>query len=220
MLNKTDLKLILVSPDIEVFNAWNHYFTDLENVEIVFGVFEDIKNFDCIVSPANSFGLMDGGIDAAITNFFGAQLMYNVQKRILEEFCGEQPVGTSIIVETKHPEFPYLAHTPTMRAPMDIKHTDNVYLAMWAMLLSVYRFNSQTQHIKTIVCPGLGTGTGHVHPMEAARQMALAYLHFVNPPKNLNWDFATKRQLSIRYGGDFGFDIPYGTIFEIDKKNC
>jgi O-acetyl-ADP-ribose deacetylase (regulator of RNase III) len=53
-----------------------------------------------MVSPANSFGLMDGGIDAAITKYFGKELMQRVQARIMQEYCGEQPVGTAIMVPT------------------------------------------------------------------------------------------------------------------------
>src|SRR5438067_7389940 len=33
--------------------------------------FERLPEFDCMVSAANSFGLMDGGVDAAIVRFFG-----------------------------------------------------------------------------------------------------------------------------------------------------
>ena len=43
---------------------------------------------------------MDGGVDLAITNFFGVDLMKRVQERILRDYLGEQPVGTSMIVET------------------------------------------------------------------------------------------------------------------------
>jgi O-acetyl-ADP-ribose deacetylase (regulator of RNase III) len=43
---------------------------------------------------------MDGGIDFAISQFFGWGLENNVQRRILDEYSGEQPVGTSMIVET------------------------------------------------------------------------------------------------------------------------
>lgn len=53
-----------------------------------------------MVSAANSFGLMDGGIDAAITDFFGKQLPVRVQARIISEYGGVQPVGTSFIIET------------------------------------------------------------------------------------------------------------------------
>jgi O-acetyl-ADP-ribose deacetylase (regulator of RNase III) len=155
------------------------------------------------------FGLMDGGVDAAITRFFGVQLMERVQRRILDEYRGEQPVGTSMLVETNHPEHRWLAHTPTMRAPMAIARTDNVYRAMWAMLLEVQRHNrAEAVPIRTVACPGLGTGTGQVPPGEAARQMSLAYRNFVNPPDAIDWQFADSRQEQVRYGGDLGLMIP------------
>src|SRR6476660_4962460 len=136
-----DLKLILVDPRTELCNAFRERFNGLPNVEIVNGKFEELPFYDCMVSAANSFGLMDGGVDAAITQFFGYELEERVQKRILDEFLGEQPVGTSIIVETNHPEHSYIDHTPTMRVPMDIAKTDHVYLAIWAMLLAVRHHN-------------------------------------------------------------------------------
>mgnify|MGYP001045746119 FL=1 len=59
-----------------------------------------------------------GGVDAAITVFFGNQLQKRVQQRIVDEFDGEQPIGTSFIITTQDAKHPYLAHTPTMRVPM------------------------------------------------------------------------------------------------------
>lgn len=208
------LNLILVGPDAALCHAWEKRFKDLSDVSIVHGRFEDVPEYDCMVSAANSFGLMDGGVDAAITNYFGEQLMYRVQARIIAEYLGEQPVGTCMIVETMHPNHPYLAHAPTMRSPMAIQHTDNAYLAMWALFLAVYRHNSARHDIKTILCPGLGTGTGQVPPMEAARQMALAYKHFLNPPEAIDWDLAGDRQRAIKYGGDFGCQIPEDMILD------
>ena len=162
-----------------------------------------------MVSPANSFGLMDGGIDAAITRFFGVELMLAVQKRIIEEYLGEQPVGTSMIVETGNLKHPFLAHTPTMRIPLTISHTDHVYLAMWAMLREVHHHNhSDERKINIIACPGLGTGTGRVPFREAARQMSLAYKNYLKPPMQINWAYASKRQVQVRFGGDDGYIIP------------
>ncbi|MFH7027510.1 MAG: macro domain-containing protein [Heteroscytonema crispum UTEX LB 1556] len=66
-----------------------------------------------MVSPANSFGMIDGGIDATIMRFFGHSLA-RVQRHILEDYLGQQPVGTSMIVETSHHKHPFLAYTPTM----------------------------------------------------------------------------------------------------------
>ncbi|HAA27884.1 MAG TPA: phage tail protein [Cyanobacteria bacterium UBA8553] len=199
------MKLILVAPNSSLCATFQKHFNYLPNVEIVNNYFEWLQEFDCMVSPANSFGLMDGGIDAAIIRFFGDSLLDRVQQRILEEYLGEQPVGTSLIVETGHPKHPFLAHTPTMRVPMSIADTHNPFLAMWAMLLAVRRHNQHTkQQINSIACPGLGTGIGRVPYDEAARQMALAYDYFLYPPKFLNCIVAGERQLQLWEGGDRG----------------
>lgn len=148
------MKLKLVDYEKGLCEAFEEYFKDLPKVEIIHDSFQNIEEYDCIVSPANSFGIMDGGIDLAISRHFGWQLMERVQERIINEFLGEQPIGTSIIVETNHKEHPFLAHTPTMRVPMDISHTDNVYLAMWAMLIAVHNHNQDNERkINSILCP-------------------------------------------------------------------
>lgn len=203
------MRLILVGINPSLCEAWRHYFKDLPNVEIVHDYFANLPQFDCMVSAANSFGLMDGGVDAAITRFFGDELMLAVQRRIIDEYFGEQPVGTSMIVETGHPKHPYIAHTPTMRVPLIIAHTDHAYLAMSAMLREVHHHNQKSERkIETIACPGLGTGTGKVPYREAARQMSLAYKNFVDPIKYISWQVATERQLQVRFGGDDGFQFP------------
>ena len=202
-----DLTLIDISEDL--CEAWTQRFQSAAEVAVIYGRFEDITEYDCMVSPANSFGLMDGGIDAAITHYFGHQLMLDVQTRIIDEFRGEQPVGTSIIVETHDEKHPYLAHTPTMRVPLRIAHTDNVYKAMLAMLLAVDNHNKQSERpIQHVLCPGLGTGVGRVPAAEAARQMWLAYHNFHHPPQHIDWNYASQRQALIRYGGDDGYNYP------------
>ncbi len=59
--------------------AFPQAFQQLPNVEIVHGYFEQLPVFDCMVSAATSFGLMDGGVAAAITDFFGVGFMQRVQ---------------------------------------------------------------------------------------------------------------------------------------------
>lgn len=98
------MKIILVDPNAALCDAFKEYFAELPYIEVVKGYFENLPAYDCMVSPANSFGIMDGGVDAAITAYFGRQLMERVQQKIVEKFMGEQPVGTSMIVETGHPE--------------------------------------------------------------------------------------------------------------------
>ena len=59
------LKLILVSPEPLLCAEFREQFKELPHVEVVDGYFETLPEFDCMVSPANSFGLMDGGTDGA-----------------------------------------------------------------------------------------------------------------------------------------------------------
>lgn len=186
--------LLLVDPKKDLCDAWEKAFRDLPNVEIIQGRFESLPEFDCIITAANSFGLMDGGVDLAIVNFFGQTVMQTVQEAILQDYLGEQPIGTCLIVNTNHPRHPFVAHTPTMRVPMPIAHTDQVYLAMWAALLAVHRHNqTAARTIHRLACPGLGTTTGRMPYSEAAEQMAMAYQNFLNPPQSLNWSVVQQR---------------------------
>ena len=185
-------KMVLVDPQKGMCEAWQHAFSAYDDVEIINDRFESVREFDCMVSAANSFGLMDGGIDLAIINYFGSELETRVQQRILAQYSGEQPVGSSFIIETSHVRHPYLAHTPTMRVPASINGTDNVYLAMKAMLQSVKNFNAESERISVVLCPGLGTATGRVPFEIAAAQMELAYRYFRNPIQHIDWETAAR----------------------------
>lgn len=202
-------KLILsaISPDL--FEAFKKHFAKFPQVEVVHKPFEQTE-FDCVVSAANSFGLMDGGVDQCITDYFGIQMMKRVQEAVIKEYYGEQPVGTSMIIrgneELLIEKNKYVAHTPTMRIPMDINKTNYVYAAMKAMLIAVETHNKELHthgasgwtKINTVVCPGLGTNAGRVPAEEAAKMMSLALHHFLNPPKEINWYFATERHSEIQ----------------------
>jgi len=220
-------KLILSAISEDLFEAFKKHFAQFPQVEVVFKPFEQTE-FDCVVSAANSFGLMDGGVDQCITDYFGVQMMNRVQEAVLKEYYGEQPVGTSMIVRGNenfewqdiNAELPmekrflkknkYVAHTPTMRIPMNINQTSYVYSAMKAMLIAVEKHNEEVDEFKkhnienhntridVVVCPGLGTNAGRVPAEEAAKMMSIALTHFLNPPKNINWYFATQRHSEIQ----------------------
>ncbi len=193
------MRLILCDHKTELCDIWSAVFRNEHDVEIVNSSFESVSDYDCIVSPANSFGLMDGGFDAALIKYFGAGLMQRVQSYILNEYAGEQPVGTAFIIEISHSEHKYLAHTPTMRVPKNIANTDAVYNAMRAMLLATFRHGD----IQTVLCPGLGTSTGQVPLKQAAQQMYLAYQSIKNPPQILNWEVARNIEDNIWRHDDF-----------------
>ena len=210
---KLGFKLIVSAINTSLHQEFLKAFEGFPEVEVVFNRFED-TNFDCVVSAANSFGLMDGGVDQCITDYFGLQMMRRVQNRIIQEFAGEQPVGTSIIVpglthdmigsETRFDRMKFVAHTPTMRVPRDVNGRDHAYKAMKAALLAVKAHNlnidsnpfqqpSGISRINTVVTPGLATLAGRVPHDKAAKQMALATYHVMNPPKMIDWYFASER---------------------------
>lgn len=123
---------------------------------------------------------MDGGVDAAITQFFGMQLQKKVQKYIITNYDGEQPVGTSFILETgdltlelttfrqlKASLFSSYSYHGTIasffifqRVPYSIEGTDYVYLATKALLNAVWRFNEHPHNIRkisSVACTGKST---------------------------------------------------------------
>lgn len=203
------MRLILVDRGKEFTDVLRWQFRSHPEVQIVCGRFEDLPSYDCVITAGNSFGLMDAGMDLAVVRFFGRPIMERIQKQILEDYLGEQPVGTCIIVPTDHARHPFVAHAPTMRVPMNIQGTDHVYLAMWAAFTAVHRHNrSGARKIDCLACPGLGTGTGGMDSLEAALQMCLAYEHFLKPPPFINPAVAQQRHERIYYGGRWGFTYP------------
>lgn len=194
------IKLILSAPVPAMATAFEYYFQNTENVEIIRRPFETIPEFDCMVSAANGFGLMDGGVDAAITAFFGTQLQRRVQKYIIQEYLGEQPVGTAFVIETGNSKHPWLIHAPTMRVPLIIDGTDAVYNATRAALLAIFQHNKsagEDRKIKSVVFPAMGAGCGQVPPDSVARQMKLAWDSFTNPPTEINWQYASARHNAV-----------------------
>ncbi|HHR9510912.1 TPA: macro domain-containing protein [Salmonella enterica subsp. enterica serovar Newport] len=194
------IKLILSAPVPAMAVAFEHSFQNTENVEIIPGPFETIPEFDCMVSAANSFGLMDGGVDAAITAYFGPQLQERVQQNIIREYLGEQPVGTAFVIETGNSKHPWLVHAPMMRVPLIIDGTDAVYNATRAALLAIFQHNKsagEDRKITSVALPAMGAGCGQVPPDSVARQMKLAWESFSNPPKAINWQYASARQNAV-----------------------
>ncbi|PQO43750.1 macro domain-containing protein [Blastopirellula marina] len=197
------LELWLVHPDPAVCETLLARFTGLPHVSVQTCRFENLPPHDCFVTAANSFGMMTAGIDAAVVAFHGERLMKRVQDRILDEYLGEQPIGTALVVETGTPGYPFVVHAPTMRVPGSIEGTDKIYAATFAALTAIYRHNvTSAQKITTVAFPAMGAGFGGVEKSEAGRQMAAAYRNFLEPPHRFDWDMVARRQKQICYDGD------------------
>ena len=176
---------VLVDNKVELAEAWKTQFSEYSNFEIHGGV--DIFDYtgDAVVSPANSFGFMDGGIDLLYSLNMGWHVQKRLQDDIAINYHGELLVGQATMVHTDYKKFPYLICAPTMRVPKRLSGTPNVYLAAKALFI----FAKSHPALERIICPGLGTGTGKVSPEECAAMMKRAYqdayLSSYTIPKNL-----------------------------------
>ncbi len=177
------MRLILTATERNLAEAWTKHCGDFDFVEVYSGSILDVA-CDAVVSPANSFGFMDGGIDARYSERFGWHVQDKLRQRILQQHHGELLVGAAEIVETGHLRMPYLIAAPTMRVPMVLgAETTNPYLAIRAVFLLVKhgQFSSGehigqriSQHVASIAFPGMGTGIGRVPVEICAMQMRKA----------------------------------------------
>ncbi|XP_046553882.1 uncharacterized protein LOC124263347 [Haliotis rubra] len=140
--------------NIKMVAAWMEQFEDHKTrIEISHGdIFKDAPSADALVSPANSFGFMDGGIDMAYSLHFRWQMQERLQNIIRTEKHGELLVGDAIIMPTfeggakedsmdwsmtnEGQPIKWLISAPTMRVPMTVKGTVNAYLAFRAVILA------------------------------------------------------------------------------------
>jgi O-acetyl-ADP-ribose deacetylase (regulator of RNase III) len=177
------LQVILSALDVELEYAWLHQFKDYTNVQVRPGNILKHKA-DAIVSPANSFGFMDGGIDLVYSQHFGWEVEGRVREAILSNHHGELPVGSALIVPTEDSTVSHLICAPTMRVPMNVENTFNAYLAFRATLIAIRKHNQTASNpISSVLVPGLGTGEGRMSATACARQMRMAYDNVISGQK-------------------------------------
>jgi O-acetyl-ADP-ribose deacetylase (regulator of RNase III) len=82
------MKIVLTAIDAPLAAAWEAFCGGVEGVEIYRGSIFDVA-CDAVVSPANSFGFMDGGIDALYMARFGDDIQMAVRRAIYERHHGE-----------------------------------------------------------------------------------------------------------------------------------
>jgi len=175
-----DVKILLRDINSQITKAWTVEFKGCANVQVSTGdIFK--LDADAIVSPANSYGYMDGGIDYVYSVYFGWDLQERLQQKIKRDFNGLLPVGQATIVPTNNEKIPYLISAPTMTVPTDVSETINAFLAFKASLEVVSKHNEKCaiddslRRINSILCPGLGTMVGLMPAFRCAFQMKQAY---------------------------------------------
>ena len=144
------------------------------------------RHNSAIVSPANSMGWMDGGIDDVYRRMFpGVQgaVQTAIKSHNYKSALGRYflPIGSALIVQVEPTN--YLICAPTMWHPEPVADTRNAYWAFRAVLALVDKFNKgRRDKISTIVCPGLCTGCGEMSNAECARQLNSALVDHVSWP--------------------------------------
>lgn len=143
----------------------------------------DFKAQRCVpgtafVSPANSLGFMDGGIDYVYSRIMFPGVEKRVKKAIAarpgvcKSLLGRPwlPIGEALVVNADDAEKYLLIAAPTMLMPHDVRFTQNAYYATYAAA----RAALADERVKHLVLPGMATGIGCIPAPAAAEQMARA----------------------------------------------
>lgn len=135
------------------------------------------------VSPANSLGFMDGGIDMDLSRVvmpdIEKPLKREIQKHGLLTKLGRKhlPIGSSIIVEPEKQDVYlyylkdkncHLVSAPTMWLPQDVSMTQNCYYATVASLYNVL-INCRYQDAE-IIFTSMACGWGKMTPKQSLDQ--------------------------------------------------
>jgi O-acetyl-ADP-ribose deacetylase (regulator of RNase III) len=115
---------------------------------------------DAIVSPANSLGIMGGGVAAALARKGGP----SIQREAMS--LAPIAVGAAVVTTAGRLWAKNIIHVPTMEEPGLKVSVEDVRRATRAALLA-----ASQRAFQVIAIPGLGTGLGGADPADAARAM-------------------------------------------------
>jgi len=122
---------------------------------------------DAIVNPANSSGIMGGGVALAIKRKGGEE----IEKEAMEK--APVQVGEAIFTRAGKLKCKYVIHAPTMERPAQKIPLENVRLATRAALKLAEKLK-----IKSMAFPGMGTGVGGIKAEDAAKVMVEEFKKF------------------------------------------
>jgi O-acetyl-ADP-ribose deacetylase (regulator of RNase III) len=172
--------IVLCAVEDSLARAWRDVAADRPGIEVHQGSILEIGT-DAVVSPANSYGLMRGGIDAVYSAAWPS-IEPRVRSAVLALHGGELPVGEAVVVPTGAVKPGWLISAPTMREPGTVLPEDTVHPYLAARAVFRIWHSGWTEDgrpvrrvVRTIAMPGLGTGVGGVSPQTCARQVAVAW---------------------------------------------
>ena len=190
------MKLHLVSLDRAFIATAKDLFGSRATCEV-----RDIKTVPrkgtAFVSPANSFGVMDGGIDLILSRDMFPDCEQRIRKMIRclgdRPFLSDSPaIAGQIRCSGGHPLLRVgsamwlpvepttaLIVAPTMLIPHDVADTQNAYWAFIAILMTMARIEKiSSGTVQTLVCTSLCCGVGRMDPEQSAIQMRRAWDDF------------------------------------------
>ncbi len=132
------------------------------------------EEVDAIVNPANSLGVMGGGVAWVIKRKGGED--------IEEEAVKKAPISIGCAISTQGGNLPtkFVIHASTMEQPAMKISLENVKKATLAALECASNLK-----ISTMAFPGMGTGVGGIKKKDAAQAMAMAIKNFSKKTKPL-----------------------------------
>ena len=166
------LTLVLVAVDAPMARAWRALAEGRTGLVVHEGSITDVAA-DAVVSPANSLGIMGGGIDGVYARWFPG-----ISDRVRAASGGELPVGEAVIVPTGVERPAWLVSAPTMPRPGQRLSSDGAAAGAAARaVLRLWRDSALPDGtpvrdvVRTIALPGLGTGVGGLSPEVCAQRV-------------------------------------------------
>jgi O-acetyl-ADP-ribose deacetylase (regulator of RNase III) len=178
---------------VSLNKRWIDHITLFFKNEKISIIYDDIrsltKKHNVFVSPSNSLGFMDGGLDRILNDdmFPGCRNQYENKLLALSyrTILGRPylPVGSSIFIK-RDLEESAIIFAPTMFKPSDVSKTRNAYYSFLSALYLMNKYNNTllvpfTSLIVTSHCCGYGM----MDEEESAKQMYQALCDFKD---NLN----------------------------------
>lgn len=171
-------------------------FAGRPDIEVFHGTLDELEAC-AVVSPANSFGFMDGGVDYAYSALFGWGVQDRAQAEIAKLPFGELLVGQALTVSTEYDRIPWLISAPTMRVPKQIFDANDVMLATRAATAEAL-----AKGLSSVAFPGMGTGCGMLMPEIAVAAMICGITNALRPMgKPSSWREAQHRHFNLVASG-------------------
>ncbi len=184
------IKFVDLNPEVIEALAEEFHGCEVEGeVHFMVGDIFSAPRSDALMSPSNSLGWLNGGIDGVYVSKFGHRLSENLQKEIKTKHSGLLEIGKSAIIQTDNSDYPFVVFCPTMEVPgADVSYTENAYLAFKAGLEEILAYNKRVSEkvesvgseltylsITSVSSPGFCTLNGLMSPETSAKQIKKAY---------------------------------------------